>query len=214
MGNSFCTDPDWENSEEARFDKQFQTVSPFCCRRVAAFPLTQMAQYEVNKSRQGLSSHSSPSSPVNSLPKRLASRMQSSRSDPSDTKIRLYPITENLQEKGQVTEELELKIQQQNLRKNHVKSRQDPQEEACQNEEDNGKGNDGQYASQNTLRSTAEDENSERAVPAMLDDDAMDCFESDLRTSIKTGLSWHRKDKWNRAREKIEKSRNTQIESE
>ena len=41
MGNSFCTDPEFERSEEARFDKQFQAVAPFCCRRVAAFPLTQ-----------------------------------------------------------------------------------------------------------------------------------------------------------------------------
>jgi len=189
MGNSFCTDAEWENSEEARFDKRFQTVAPFCCRRVAAFPLTQMAQYEVNKSRQGSSSHSSPNSPLNSVPKRLASRIQSSRSDPSDSKIRLYPITENAQEKGQATEEFELKIQQQNLKRNNFKSRQDPEEEACQDDEGNGKGNDGQYASQNTLRSTAEDDNSERTVPAMLDDDAMDCFESDLRTSIKIGLS-------------------------
>jgi hypothetical protein len=175
MGNSLCTDAEFERSEEARFDKQFQAVAPFCCRRVAAFPLTQMAQYEINKSRQESGSHSPLNlSPLNSLPKRLSSRNHSSKSDNLETKIFLYPIKETPLEKG--TPQME-------------ENRQAPDEEACQDLEENLKGKDNQYGSQNTIKSTQEDENSDRAVIPMLEDDTMDCVDAGLKSSVISGLS-------------------------
>ncbi len=134
-----------------------------------------MAQYEINKSRQE-SGSPSPSnlSPLNSLPKRLSSRNHSNKSDNPDAKIFLYPITETPLEKVKAKKE---------------ENRQAPEEEACVEIEENLKGGDNPYASQNTIKSTQEDENSDRAVIQMMEDDTLDYVDAGLKSSVISGLS-------------------------
>jgi len=134
-----------------------------------------VAQYEINKSRQESGSHSPPNlSPLPSLSKRFSSRNHSSKTDNNEARIFLYPIKETPLEKGKPQKE---------------ENRQAPDEEACENIEGDLKDKDNQYASQNTIKSTAEDENSDRAVIPMLEDDTLDCVDAGLKSSVISGLS-------------------------